>query len=152
MGVFCTLYALTNEDASHLASPSREHQPHLLQSCDLDKAWGAIHYFLSGSRDPSPDNPKPEDFLLSGRMIAGISEHVSVHTTEEVIDFAARLAAHSCDDLIARFDATHMNELNIYGEPWDESGRTYVLPFLDKFRSFVLRAAEQRLAVLIVIC
>jgi len=76
---------------------------------------------------------------------------VAVHTAEEVVAFAARLQALSSDDLIARFDATHMNELSVYGEPWDDSGRVFVLPFLDKFRSFVLIAAEQGLGVLIVL-
>ena len=152
MGMLCTLYALPSEDALRLVSGDSEFHPRLRQSCQLDKAWGAVHYFLSGSGDMSFRNPRPEDFLGSGQILEHISEHAAVHMPEAVIDFATKLETLSSDDLIARFDAAQMNRLRVYGRPWDESGRGYVLQFLDKFRMFVLSAAEQKLAVLIVVC
>jgi hypothetical protein len=150
-GMFCTLYAFSNQDALGLLAGSREHQPRTLDACGLEKAWGAIHYFLSGSGDTSSDDPTPENFLLSGQALGYISEHAAVHTPEEVIHFAAMINMHSSEDLIARFDASRMNELDVYGGPWTESLREYVQQFLDPFRAFVLSAAEQSLAVLIII-
>jgi len=150
MGMLCTLYALSNQDALSLLSGNRQDQPHLLQSCELDKAWGAIHYLLSGSGKTSSEDPTPQEFLVSGQVLVDISENVALHMPQEVIDFAATIRTHSSEDLIARFDAARMNELAVYGSPWDESGLEYVRQFLDAFRAFVLDAAERRLAVLIV--
>jgi hypothetical protein len=92
-----------------------------------------------------------EDFIVSGELLEDVSEHAAVHTPEEVADFAAMLKACSTEELIARFDPAQMNRWNVYGTPWHESGREYVLQFLDPFREFILRAAEANHAMLITI-
>lgn len=152
MGLVCTLYALSADDASSLVAGDLAHQPCMLDCCELDKAWGAIHYFISGSGDASPDNPRLEDFLVSGALLGDISEHSAVHTPAEVAEFARKIETLSVEQLIARFDSVRMNELDVYGKPWDESGRNYVLQFLEPFREFIFATAAAKRALLVVIC
>jgi hypothetical protein len=130
----------------------REHEPRMLDTCELDKAWGAIHYFVSGSGETSPENPEPKDFLVTGVQLDGTTDHVAIHTPQDVAHFAELLSAIPTEQLMDRFDAARMNQENVYGKPWDESGRDYVLQVLEPFRQFVRTAAEAGHAVLIVIC
>ena len=151
MGLTCTLHALSEEDASLLMAGNREHQPRILDSCELDKAWGAIHYVISGSSEVNPANPGLKDFLLSGMTIEDM-EGVAIHTRTAVADFADEVSSLTSEQLMSRFDPGRMNEKKIYLEPWDESGREYVLQFIEPFRRFIVAAADAQRAVLVVIC
>ncbi|WP_116811344.1 DUF1877 family protein [Steroidobacter cummioxidans] len=151
MGLTCTLHALSEEDASFLLAGNREHQPRILDSCELDKAWGAIHYFISGSSAVNPGNPEAKDFLLSGMTIEDM-EGVTIHTCIAVAAFANQVTSITSEQLMSRFDPDRMNEEKVYLEPWDESGREYVLQFIEPFRRFIVAAADAKRAVLVVIC
>ena len=152
MGLSCTLHALSAEDAACLASGDRERNPSLVDSSELDDAWEAVHYLITGASDIDEDNPRPQDFLLSGVLFEDVSEHVAVHTAEEVADFADFLRETSAADLADRFNAERMNSLNVYGGPWDSSGKAYVSEYLEGFLAFVAAAAENKQGMMVVIC
>ena len=153
MSLTCSLIALTADEAALLASGHREIKevnPTLADSFYLDTAWGGIHYLLTGSSDISEDAPRPEDFLLSGARL-DFSEHVAVHTAEEVAEFAAVLKDTSAEQLAERFDAEQMNSLDVYGGAWDTSGKAYLVEPLTELLEFVNRAAEKNQGMMVLI-
>lgn len=153
MSLRCILFALSADDAAVLASGHREMKetdPTVADSLDLDTAWGGIHYLLTGSSDISEDAPRPEDFLLSGARL-DTSEHVAVHTADEVAQFAAVLKDTSAEQLAERFDAEHMNSLNVYGGAWDTSGKAYLTESLTALLEFVNAAAEKNQGMMVLI-
>jgi hypothetical protein len=127
-----------------------EVDPASADSLDLDIAWGGIHYLLTGSSDVSQDPPRPEDFLLSGARL-DFSEHVAVHTAEEVAQFAAVLKDTSAEQLAERFDAEDMNRLDVYGGAWDTSGKAYLAESLAGLLEFVDAAAEENQGMMVMI-
>jgi hypothetical protein len=129
----------------------KEVDPTVLDSFYLDWTWGGIHYLLTGSADISEDAPRPEDFLLSGARLE-FSEHVAVHTADEVAQFAAVLRGTSPEQLAERFDAEGMNRLDIYGGAWDNSGKAELTEFLPGLLEFVNRAAENNQGMMVMIC
>ncbi|MFC1597183.1 DUF1877 family protein [Planctomycetota bacterium] len=150
MSLGCVLYALSADDAALLASGDAELDPALDDSFDLDTAWGGIHYLLTGSSDVSEDAPRPEDFLLSGARLDA-SEHVAVHTAEEVAQFAAFLKDTSAEQLAERFDAEQMNSLNVYGGSWDSSCKADLTELLTGLLEFVDAAAEENQGMMVMI-
>jgi hypothetical protein len=154
MSLRCSLIALPADEAALLASGGGEMgdiDPTLGDSFDLDSAWGGIHYLLTGSSDISEDPPRPEDFLLSGARLDA-SEHVAVHTAEEVAQFAALLNDTSAEQLAERFDAEQMTGLNVYPGAWDTASKAYVTDFLTGLLEFVHAAAEENQGMMVIIC
>ena len=153
MSLRCILLALSADEAALLASGHRETKdidPTLADDLDLDTAWGGIHYLLTGSSDISEDASRPEDFLLSGARLDA-SEHVAVHTAEEVAQFAALLKDTSAEQLAERFDAEQMNSLDVYGGAWDTSSKAYLIGPLTELLEFVNRAAEKNQGMMVLI-
>jgi len=148
------LHALSSDEAALLASGDEEMgeiDPTSADSLDLDMAWGGIHYLLTGSSDISEDPPRPEDFLLSGARLDA-SEHVAVHTAEEVAQFTAVVKDTSAEQLAQRFDAEHMNSLNVYGGSWDISSKADLTESLTGLLEFVNAAAEENQGMMVIIC
>jgi hypothetical protein len=50
-----------------------------------------------------------------------------------VTKFSNVMRATSSEQLIARFDPVRMTQLNIYGGPWCEPGRDYIIQSLAPF-------------------
>ena len=100
----------------------------------------------------SSENQAPEHFLLGGTLFEDISEHVAVHSAQAVSAFSAVLGTYSASELMRRFNPAKMNELNVYGSPWTQSGTAYVLHHLVKLPTFIAAASERRSGMLVVIC
>ena len=88
-------------------------------SCDLDKAWHAIHFLLTGS---DWEGEFPLAFLLAGGVPLkdldvgyGPPRILSPGQVAEVDD---TIGAISADELCGRFDANAMAEADIYPEIW----------------------------------
>jgi Domain of unknown function (DUF1877) len=88
---------------------------------DLDKAWHALHYLLTGT---SRDGAGPLAFLLKGGTPLGpeLSELGSarVFTPTEAAAIADALAEVSQQKLLPRFDPKKFERLELYPGRWAE--------------------------------
>ncbi|MEM9344019.1 MAG: YfbM family protein [Pseudomonadota bacterium] len=111
--------------------------------CDIDKSWNALHFLLTGD---SWGGPFPGGFIMAGNPIGdgtgwgyGPLRYFSAAQVAEVDDVLRQTTA---TDLIARSNATAMNEAEIYPEPWndpiDEGG--YLSTNYQKMQRFVAKA------------
>lgn len=124
------------------------------QILDLDKAWGAIHYLLTGT---AWEGEAPQNFLLCGGeqvgdvdLGLGPARSLSAEATRGA---AAMLQSGTDAELRTRFDPADMKGKEIYPDFWDESDPNaeldYVLEHLAALRAFVERAAAKRMGLLI---
>lgn len=150
MGLSCTLHAVSADGAARLAAGETAN-PAIIASFELEKTWGAVHFLVGGAPEIDEESSRVEDFLLSGSF-QETSEHVAVHTANEVQEFAAFLKATSVQALSARFDPEAMNREEVYGEPWDASGQRYATQYLNDFVTFISTAAQQGHGIMVVIC
>jgi Domain of unknown function (DUF1877) len=125
------------------------------QSAELDKAWHAIHYLLTGS---VWEGRGPEAFLLAGGTPIGDidvgygpARGLTVAETREV---AAALDKISAETLAGRFDGAKLDAAEIYPEIWvrdGQDGLDYILEFYQSLRSFVGMAAQKKMGMLLFI-
>lgn len=102
---------------------------------DLDKAWHAIHYLVTGNDELR--------FLLEGVQIAAVAEPFEAHSPESIAELNRRLANTTASALMANFDADVFNARHIYSGLWDATAADYIEENLIRFISVVRRAAEQ---------
>jgi hypothetical protein len=102
---------------------------------NLDKAWHAIHYLVTGDQELR--------FLLEGVQIDPVSEPFEAHSPQLIVTLSQRLASTSPAALMANFDPDKFNALHIYPGPWDVTAAAYIEGHLTRFFSVVRRAAEQ---------
>jgi hypothetical protein len=122
---------------------------------NIDKAWQAAHYLLTGSQwegDP------PLNFLLAGGTELDADWGDTPPRTfspAETRAIAEAFAALTDDELGARFDPAQMMELEIYPEIWDrpqlpgEDQRGWVLEALRDVRTAVSEAARRGYGLLL---
>lgn len=125
---------------------------------DLDKAWHAIHFVLTGS---AWEGEFPLNFLVSGGTPVGDEDvgygPARAFTSEEVRQIEAALAGVSEADFRARFSWEKMKEEDIYpsfGDASDEQKEeelAYVLPNFEGLKGFVARTAQQGQGMLVYI-
>lgn len=102
---------------------------------DLDKAWHAIHYLVTGDRELR--------FLIGGVQIQSVSEPFEAHSPESIRALHKRLNATSISALMANFDAGVFNTHDIYSGPWDATAADYIKGHLASFIATVRLAADQ---------
>jgi Domain of unknown function (DUF1877) len=112
-------------------------------SVDLDKAWHAIHFLITGDTT--------RNFFLSGAQIAQVSEHCEVHPPRSVAALHAHLGKTSASEIMSTFDPEKLNALGIYDEAWDQTSRRYIEERLVRFMAIVQRATAKGLGKLVVI-
>lgn len=103
---------------------------------DLDVAWHAIHFLLTGSAwEGSP----PLDFLLrGGQPTVDVGyEPARVATARELRDFGEALDAVSMGTLKERFDPSAFDAHEIYPEGWSCEQWTFIESHLIRLRAFV---------------
>jgi len=116
---------------------------------ELDKAWHAIHYLVTGDGDGE------YTLLTGGVQMKGISEHCKAHSPDSIRALHHRLSSTSVPAIMANFDAEAFNAKEIYGGPgWDNSDwtRNYIEEHLKTFISVIGQAAGQNKGILVVIC
>ena len=96
-----------------------------IKSLDLDKAWHAIHYLLTGDSERT--------FLLTGTQIEGISEHCEVHSPDSLRSLQLRLASTSVAEIMSGFRLDDFNDRNIYPGRWTDGWAPYVAEHLERF-------------------
>jgi hypothetical protein len=120
---------------------------------DLDKAWHAIHFLLTGKAD--------EAGLPSGGLFAGeeIGEDWGMGpprllSPADVKVFASFLADKPDDFVEQAMDFSKLREADIYPNMWDEKGEIlieYVSANFRSLKSFTIAAAERSDAVAIIL-
>ena len=121
---------------------------------DVDKAWHAIHFLLTGS---AWEGDPPLNFIVTGGTPMGDDLGYGPArglTSSEVGKVAAALKLIAPDSLLQRFDPAALTSAEIYPEIWnrpqdEDDSRGYVSEYYDQLRSFVLDAAVEGEALLI---
>ena len=116
-----TYAAALGDDSSELAVASS------IESVDLDKAWHAIHYLLTGDSELT--------FLLTGTQIEDISEDCELHSPDSLRLLQLRIASTSVAEIMSGFRCDDFNDRNIYPFPgeWTEDAAPYVALHLERF-------------------
>jgi hypothetical protein len=121
---------------------------------DVDKAWHAIHFLLTGS---AWEGAAPLNFIAAGGTeIEDDGEDGATRwlNSAEVVALADALSEIPTSTLMERFDPKALSAAGIYPEIWDrppekDDARGYVAQYYEMLRSFILGAASQREALLI---
>jgi hypothetical protein len=119
---------------------------------DLDKAWHAIHFLLTGSAWETP--PGAGEAVLGGDPVGGDMGYgpARLLSADRVRAVAAALQGLADDSLRARFDPAALMDAVIYPQVWDgDDFAAYILPNFISLRDFYLAAAQQNEAVLLAI-
>jgi hypothetical protein len=122
---------------------------------DLDKAWNALHYLLTGS---ARDGEGPLAFLLKGG--APVGEDLGhgparVFQPAEVAAIADALADVSQYKLLPRFDLKKFEKLEIYPGRWLEVNLRsdydlgYYFGPLEQLKNVTRRAKNERLGMIV---
>lgn len=112
---------------------------------DIDKAWHAIHYLITGDRELR--------FLVSGiPILPPHSDTFEAHSPQSITALNKRLTVTSVEALMAKFDPAVFEALSIYPEGWDWSAADYIRENLSKFVARVRQVAERGKGIAVMIC
>jgi Domain of unknown function (DUF1877) len=145
MGLTAGIYAISKRsyDAALVGNSANFEVHPAVEGIDLDKAWHAIHFAITGDASLT--------FLHSGIQIPGVSEHCEVHSPESVEALHAALSARSVEDIICALEPTALSELKIYPAGWSDDPKPYVAQYLERFVGKVREIIDRRLGMLVVI-
>ncbi len=116
---------------------------------DVDKAWHAIHFMLTGEQHEG--EPPLSDVVLGGIAIGddvgyGPARYL---TASEVSDVADALESLTRDEFGKRYDAAALTANGIYPQIWTgEENLEYVLSWYETLRQYYLDAASRGNAML----
>lgn len=120
---------------------------------DLDKAWHAIHFLLSGS---VTGGKGPQAFLLAGGVQIGDIDvgygPARAFSSYEVKFIAQALAAIPPETLRARFDFAQLAKADIYPGIWDRQDPEdvdYVISYYKALVTHMETAASKRMGMIV---
>jgi hypothetical protein len=122
---------------------------------DVDKAWHAIHFLLTGT---PWEGPFPWNFVVAGGVEIGDVDvgygPARGFTSVEVREIATALGSLSPESFSSRFNSKAMMSAEIYPEIWDrppeqDDTRGYVTGYYDALREFIAGAATEGEALLV---
>jgi hypothetical protein len=119
---------------------------------DLDKAWHAIHFMLTGS---AWEGQPPLNFLLQGESLEGFDTGYGparYYTGETVQEIAIALGPLTWDAIKSRYDHSRFEAEEIYPQIWDrpaEEEMDYFEYHYNQLRTYVQSAARKNLGLLI---
>jgi len=151
-GFFGRLFG--REKPSEIPIPTPDLAPGEGISTDVDKAWQAIHFLLTGT---ATEGEFPRAFLLVGGWeVPGIEVGYGparIFRPAEVAAVDRALTDVSTEDLLCRFDGPAMEEADIYPNIWTRDEQTasieYIQEKYDTLRNFVKTAHERGLGLII---
>jgi hypothetical protein len=115
---------------------------------DVDKAWHAIHFLLTGSvREGEP----PLQWVVIAPTEIGEdngSGHARVLTPEEVIEVSKALAPITADKLKRKCDWQSMNDSEIYPQGWHAGDEEYIAENFSHLKKLYESAARRRMSVI----
>ncbi|MET0286085.1 MAG: YfbM family protein [Polyangiales bacterium] len=134
-------------------APARlQFQEHEGGRFELDKAWHALHFLLTGS---ATGGEPPLSLLVSARGGTELQGAGDDYGPPRLFSSDVARRAHEAlqaladDALLARFDPAAMMAAEIYPEVWDRPGEgpEWLLESLHNLREALRKAAEHRLGV-----
>lgn len=156
MGMYCSLYAVSQEEMNRIRFapevidnfPLDKSKP----SADLQKAWHGLHYLLTGTGDSG--EPPLNFLLLGGEAVGGDcgAGPVRFLSPDEVRKANEALSAIRDDLLWFHFDPEEMTAESIYPEIWEESEeelRDEYTSYFQELKTFLQQATESGLGALI---
>jgi len=142
MGIRATIYEISPEAYSTAALGDSNFELEG-KGRDLDKAWHAIHYLVTGDASLK--------FLKDGIQLPDVSETVEAHSPQAIAELAQQFTATSADDLLGRYNADDFNIRSIYSGVWDQNEATYLRGHLIRFMEVVRDAAQRGNGILVVL-
>jgi hypothetical protein len=146
------LYEGEDEDDEEESSYVLPYDPAAHAGLDIDKAWHAIHFLLTGSAWEG--TPPLANAVLGGTELG--EEDVGYGpprylTPEEVQETAEALRAISTEDLLKRATPQEMMAADIYPNIWDrgEEELEYIAEYYEMLTSFFTATAEANEAMLL---
>ena len=127
----------------------------LAMETDLDKAWHAIHYLLTGS---AWGGELPLAYLIQGGQDVGDVDvgygPARILKPGEVQNWHQALSTTTADDLRQRFDPQAMMQAQIYPNIWnrdpaEDDTLGYVLGYFAELKFFVEEASSQNKGIVI---
>lgn len=143
MGMTCTLYTLTPAAFAAAMDGDLEAFDTGEERLDLDKAWHAISYLVTGDASM--------DFLNGDVQLPEIAEQCEAHAPTSVAALNTYLSGTTSEALLSGFSADAFAEIGIYPDAWDETGSAFVRPHLEAFIRFVESTARKGLGLFSVI-
>lgn len=118
---------------------------------DVDKAWHAIHFLLTGSAED--DGTVASLAVLGGTEIGEDLEYGPVRflTSAEVQAVAEEIEQLNPEELTQRYRPDVMDEIAIYPQIWTrdgDEGLDYIREWYQEMRKFYLDARDREAAVL----
>jgi len=135
----CTLHAMKDHEI-----PEGE----IIESLKLEKSWEALHFLLSASASEGEDAAQ---FLLGGKILEDVSEHVAIQQNDAVSAFNIILENTSDAELAACFDAAKLDVAQIYPGNWSDREFSYLEEYLGPLRKFISLHANKGNGILVVI-
>ncbi len=126
------------------------------KECYLDKAWGGIHYLLTGS---VWEGEEPLSFLLcSGDPIGHVDVGYGparVIKASETAKICAAINLIDAQKLMSRFNPKEMSKVDVYPNIWEsekEEAFEYCLESFDSLKDHLNEAVSSDLGILIRMC
>lgn len=150
MGMICSIFALDEKELSRINNDSdalMEFFEKADDQIDLDKAWHAIHFLLTGS---AWQGDFPLNFILSGGRVLQTSDEESERyfSPAEVSSINQALSHVTNEDLLNRYDAKKMTEADLYPSIWarpneQEANRSYIAENFTSLKEFLIAQASR---------
>ena len=152
MGMQLNLYSLSDQRVDDLlADPPLvleilEGADPEVEAFELDKAWHAVHYLLTGS---AWEGEPPLNFICSGGQEVGDIDTgygpARALGADEVQDIANALEGIDAETLAQRFDPEEMEKQDIYPSIWrdEPDALEFCTASFTAMKHFIDRAAER---------
>ena len=119
---------------------------------EIDKSWEGLKLLLSKSINN--DFKDLTKLISSEQEISGIEElisdlyNVNFLNAMQVQKLTPELLNLTLNDISKNFDFKEMNEIEIYGNPFDTDSLTYFLKYFEKIKEFYSTAMKNKKAVI----
>ena len=158
MGMICSIYAVSDDDRLRFDGNSDELLDFMEEAedtIDLDMAWHAIHFLLTGS---VWEGEPPLNFVVTGGSpIAGSDTgygEVRFFGSGEVKAVSEALDGIFLEVLLHRYDAKRFSSAEIYPSIWDriseeEENKEYIGENYEQLRSYIGSLAKRGSAMMV---
>ena len=142
MGMSATVYLISEEayQAAHDGDLDSFDTSLDIDPIELDKAWHAIHYLITGDTELT---------LLKGG--AEVVEEAYAHSPKLVAFIWKKIQEKTLEEFAASFSFDDFNKQEIYPNGWDETGYDYIENYLVSFLEFIELAVSRNEGLFIVI-
>jgi hypothetical protein len=164
MGMTVTVYAVSSGDLARIIAKPKlvlelfSSQPGSIaaqslprEACDIDKAWAAIHFVLTGLNMEQGGQPHHDFLLFAGTEIGDIDVGYGPARAIEprdVANISAALEPFTRPAFGARFEHKKLLAEDVYGVGPDESEELeYVCDHFGSLRTFISAAARNGLII-----